>query len=96
MFNDFMTPEILTTFVGLVLATNLIVQFTKSVVKKQFGSSFVRIYAFIIAFILTYFFSRMGEGFQGVIMTIINAIIITMASLGGYEVVSDPMAQKKR
>ncbi len=55
MYNDFMTPDILTTFVGLVLATNLIVQFTKSIVKRQFGDGFVRLYAFIIALILTFF-----------------------------------------
>ncbi len=90
-----MTPEVLTTFVGLVLATNLIVQFTKSIVKKQFGESFVRLYAFIIALILTFFFSKIGEGFQGIIITIINAILVTMAALGGYEIVSDPKAQKK-
>lgn len=95
MYNDFMTPEVLTTFVGLVLATNLIVQFTKSIVKKQFGESFVRLYAFIIALILTFFFSKIGEGFQGIIITIINAILVTMAALGGYEIVSDPKAQKK-
>lgn len=90
-----MTSEVLTTFVGLVLATNLIVQFTKSIVKKQFGESFVRLYAFIIALILTFFFSKIGEGFQGIIITIINAILVTMAALGGYEIVSDPKAQKK-
>lgn len=95
MYNDFMTPEVLTTFVGLVLATNLIVQFTKSIIKKQFGDSFVRLYAFIIALILTFFFSKIGEGFQGIIITIINAILVTMAALGGYEIVSDPKAQKK-
>lgn len=95
MYNDFMTSEVLTTFVGLVLATNLIVQFTKSIVKKQFGESFVRLYAFIIALILTFFFSKIGEGFQGIIITIINAILVTMAALGGYEIVSDPKAQKK-
>jgi len=96
MYDDFMTPDILTTFVGLVLATNLIVQFTKSIVKRQFGDSFVRLYAFIIALILTFFFSKIGEGFQGIIITILNAILITMAALGGYEMIADPMAQKKK
>lgn len=88
MYNDFMTPEVLTTFVGLVLATNIIVQFTKSIVKKQFGDGFVRLYAFIIALVLTFLFSKIGEGFQGIIITILNAILITMAALGGYEMVS--------
>ena len=96
MYDDFMTPEVLTTFVGLVLATNIIVQFTKSIIKKQLGDSYVRLYTFIIALILTFVFSRNGGGMQGFIITLINAILITMAAMGGYEMVSDPMAQKRK
>lgn len=96
MYNDFMTPEVLTTFVGLVLATNIIVQFTKSIIKKQLGDSYVRLYTFIIALILTFIFSKIGEGIQGFIITLINSILITMAAMGGYEMVSDPMAQKRK
>lgn len=91
-----MTPEVLTTFVGLVLATNIIVQFTKSIIKKQLGDSYVRLYTFIIALILTFIFSKIGEGIQGFIITLINSILITMAAMGGYEMVSDPMAQKRK
>ncbi|MCF6460151.1 hypothetical protein [Clostridium sp. Cult3] len=96
MYDDFMTPEVLTTFVGLVLATNIIVQFTKSIIKKQLGDSYVRLYTFIIALILTFIFSKIGEGIQGFIITLINSILITMAAMGGYEMVSDPMAQKRK
>ncbi len=96
MYDNFMTPEVLTTFVGLVLATNIIVQFTKSIIKKQFGDEFVRLYAFIIALILTFAFSKTGEGIQGIIITIINAILVTIAAMGGYEMISDPLAQKKK
>lgn len=96
MYDDFMTPEVLTTFVGLVLATNVIVQFTKSIIKKQLGDSYVRLYTFIIAFILTFAFSKTGEGIQGIIITLINAILITIAAMGGYEMISDPLAQKRK
>ena len=34
MYNDFMTIEVLATFAGLVAAVSIIVQFTKSIVKK--------------------------------------------------------------
>lgn len=95
MFNDFMDASILTTFVGLVTAVTVIVQFTKSIVKKKFGSSIVRIYAFIISLILTLIFSRQGWGMEAIIMSIINALMITIASMGGYEALSDPMAQKR-
>lgn len=95
MFDDFMTVDVMSTFVGLSMAVMLIVQFTKSLVKKRFGGSFVRLYAFIIALILTFIFAKQGDGFQGIILTIINAMIITITSFGGYEVISDPAVQKR-
>ncbi|MBP1924358.1 phosphoglycerol transferase MdoB-like AlkP superfamily enzyme [Sedimentibacter acidaminivorans] len=96
MFNDFMTMDILTTFAGLTGAVMLIVQFTKSIVKNKLGDSFVRLYSFIIALILTFVFARQGNQVQDIILTIINAIMITMASAGGYEIVSDPLARKAK
>ena len=51
MYNDLMSTETLTTFIGLVAATSLIVQFTKSVIKRQLGDGYVRFYAFVIALI---------------------------------------------
>ena len=96
MYNDFMTPEVLTTFVGLVLATNIIVQFTKSIVKKQFGDGAVRLYAFIIALVLTFIFAKAGQGIEGIVLTIINAILISIAAMGGYEVIADPKAEKTK
>ncbi len=94
MFNDFMTLDVLTTFAGLTATTMLIVQFTKFLIKKRFGDSYVRLYSFIIALILTFVFARTGENAQGIIMTIINAIMITVAAMGGYEMLTDPMAKK--
>lgn len=95
MFDDFMTVEVLSTFVGLSTAVMLIVQFTKSLVKKRFGDRFVRVYAFLISLLLTFVFAKQDLNLQGIILTIINAILITLASIGGYEVVSDPLAQKR-
>jgi len=94
MFNDFMTLDVLTTFAGLTATTMLIVQFTKFLVKKRFGDSYVRLYSFIIALILTFIFARQGENAQGIIMTIINAILISVAAAGGYEIITDPLAKK--
>lgn len=96
MFNDFMNTDILTTFVGLTTAVTVIVQFTKSIVKKKFGSSMVRLYAFVVALVLTLAFARDASGAKGIITSIINALMITVASMGGYEIISDPMAQKVR
>ncbi len=96
MFDDFMNLDILTTFVGLTTAVTVIVQFTKSIVKRKFGDSFVRLYAFIIALVLTIVFAREAHGIQGILLSIINALLITVASMGGYEIIADPMAQKIR
>lgn len=96
MFQDFMTMDVLTTFTGITGAVILIVQFTKSFVKKKFGDSFVRFYSFIIALILTFIFDSSGSDTQGIVLTIINAMVITIASMGGYEAIADPMAQSLR
>lgn len=97
MFENFMTAETLTTFAGITGAVIVIVQFTKSIIKKKFGSHFVRLYSFLIAFILTFIFnSKDGVSLEGIILTIINAMIITIASMGGYEAIVDPMAQSVR
>lgn len=96
MFDDFMSPDILTTFVGLTTAVTVIVQFTKSIVKKRFGDSIVRLYAFVIALVLTLIFAPEGKGIENIFLSTLNAMMITAASMGGYEVLSDPMAQKNR
>lgn len=96
MYNDLLTPDLLTTFTGLVVATSIIVQFTKPIVKRQLGDGFVRFYTFFIALILTFIFARTNDGIRGIILNVINSILITMAAMGGYEIVSDPRAEKMR
>lgn len=96
MLDDFMSIDILKTFVGLTTAVTVIVQFTKSLVKKRFGDRMVRLYAFVVALILTFIFTSESFGIQDIILTIINALMITVASMGSYELISDPMAQKVR
>lgn len=94
--NEFITVELLATFAGLVAAVTLIVQFSKSIIKKNFGDSIVRLYAFFIALILTFIFVRNGNDLQGIVLTIINAILITISSMGGYELIADPFAKKHK
>ena len=96
MYNDFITLEMLATFAGLVTAVTLIVQFSKSIIKNRFGDAAVRLYTFIVALVLTFAFARSGLGIEGILLTIINAIIISVASMGGYEVIADPKAEKQR
>ena len=94
--NEFMNYETLATFSGLAAAVAIIVQFTKSIIKRQFADYAIRIYAFIIALVLTFIFARNGEGIEGIALTVINAILVTLAALGGYEVIADPFAEKEK
>lgn len=94
--NDFMTIELLATFTGLVLAVALIVQFTKSLIKRQFADVSVRLYAFVVSLVLTFIFAPAGSGVQGIVLTILNAVLVCMAAMGGYEAVADPHAEKQK
>lgn len=104
MPNDFITIEHLTTFSGMVLALGLIVQFTKSIVKKMFSDQAVRIYAFIWAIILVLamywskgLFNVEGKDiFITSLLILINAITVTLTAMGGYEAVTDPRATKTK
>lgn len=96
IINDFLTGEILASFWGLIAGTVLIVQFTKPIVKERFTDVAVRIYTFIIALILTFTFARQGVGIEGVVLTIINAITVSIGAMGSYEVVVDPLAEKEK
>ncbi len=96
MYNGFISMETLGTFAGIVAAVSIIVQFTKSIVKNKFGDAYVRLYTFIVALILTFIFARAGQGIQGIVLTVINAIIVSVTSIGSYEVISDPKATKKK
>lgn len=91
-----MTVETLATFTGLVAAVTILVQFTKPAIKKRFSDSVVRIYTWIISIIFTFVFARSGAGVQEALLTIVNSTLIAMASMGAYETIADPKAEKKR
>ncbi|MFS8541844.1 MAG: hypothetical protein LOD89_07120 [Tissierellales bacterium] len=96
MFDNFMTPETLTTFIGLVAATSLIVQFTKPLIKNKLPDIFIRVYVFVVALILTFIFGDKDFSVQGITLKIINAMIITTSAMGGYEALADPLSEKKK
>lgn len=95
MFDDFMTTEMLTTFVGLVAATSLIVQFTKPIIKKWISGGYIRLYVFIIALILTFIFGEGDFSPQNIALRVINAIIVTTSAMGSYETLSSMVTNKK-
>lgn len=95
MFDDFMTPETLTTFIGLVAATSLIVQFTKPLIKRWLPDVFIRVYVFVIALLLTFVFGDGDYSAQSIVLKVVNAMLITTSAMGGYEALSNPLSQNK-
>ncbi|HZK19526.1 MAG TPA: hypothetical protein VFC68_02240, partial [Treponemataceae bacterium] len=79
-----------------VTAVALIVQFTKSLLKKKLDDVYVRVYALVISLLLTFIFAGTGYSIDGVVLTVINAIIVAVAAMGGYEIITDPKAEKNK
>lgn len=104
MPSDFITIDYMTTFSGIVLALGLIVQFTKSIVKKMFSDHVVRVYAFAwsVVLVLAVYWSKGMFDVEGkdilitLLLVMINAIIVTLAAMGGYEALTDPRATKQK
>lgn len=94
--NEFMDVGMLTTFGGLALAVGVIVQFTKSIIKRNFGVEYIRLYAFIIALILSFVFVNESFEIQSILITVLNAVLITISTTGGYEIITDPLAEKTK
>lgn len=85
--NDFMTWNFLGTMAGAVAATTLIVQFLKIPLDKVWKIH-TRYVVYFIAFFLL-FFVELFTGklnFESTILIMLNAILVTMASMGTYEV----------
>lgn len=95
MISDFLTADLLKTFWGLIASTVLVVQFTKPLVKDKFTDGVVRIYTFIIALVLTFIFAKQGTGIEGIVLTVLNAITVSIGAMGSYEIIVDPLAEKE-
>lgn len=94
--DQFLDMETLGTFIGLVTAVTIVVQFTKSLIKDKLGDVYVRLYTFVIALVLTFVFASYDKSIDGILLTVINSIIVTMASIGTYETIADPKAIKHK
>ncbi len=85
--NDFMTWDFLGTMAGAVAATTLIVQFLKFPLDKVWKIH-TRYVVYLIAFLLL-FSVELFTGhitLERTILLMLNAIIVTMAAMGTYEV----------
>lgn len=101
---DFITFDYLATFAGMVVAILLIVQFTKGVIKQVFSDQAVRLYTFswallfviVMAWVKGSFAVEMQGIAQQALLCLLNAILVTIAAMGGYEMFADPKAEKQK
>ena len=90
------TWEQLATIGGAALATMLIVQLLKLPLDKVWKIP-TRIIVFVIAFVVlilaTYF--TQGLTWDTALLTVINAVIVALTAMGGYELTFKKLEQKK-
>lgn len=104
MPSDFISIDYLATFAGMVVVLGLIVQFTKGLIKRTFEDHIVRAYTFgcaLVLVLLVYWHQGLFDAASReiaitILLALINAIIVTLAAMGGYEVLADPKATKAK
>ena len=84
-FTDFLTIDYISTFMGTVAVTMLVVQFLKDLpgIKKIP----TRYFTFVIAFLNILICSALTGNFavSNLYLMLINAILVTFTSTGGYD-----------
>lgn len=92
--NEFVTAEFLGTFAGLVTGTGIVVQVLKYILSDYITDVMVRPIVFVIATLLTFIFIGDLSDVQGIVLTILNSLLITLSASGAYEYITDPKAKK--
>lgn len=93
---NYLSAQELGTFAGITIATNVVVQFTKGILKRRCKDYVIRIYTFVVAFVLSFIFIQHQNTLKDIILLILNSILISMASFGNYEVIKDTYAKRSK
>lgn len=96
--DNFITLDYLSTFVGMVAVVVLITQFTKDLIDKVAKWLATKYLVFIYALIVLIGYQVMANTFDisKLLLTIINAILLTMTAQGGYEWIFKPIEEKSQ
>lgn len=94
--DNFITLDYMSTFVGMVAVVVLITQFTKELVDKIAKWLPTKYLVFIYSLIVIIGYQLMSNTFRvsQLLLTILNAMLITMTAQGGYEWVFKPIEKK--
>ena len=90
--NDFVTFDILATFAGMSLVVGLLVQFSKGLF--TFSDKGIQLYAYLWSLVLVsavyinqgLFKGSWEEWYLILLLAVINAAVVALAAIGGYEV----------
>ncbi len=96
IMNEFLTWEFLGTMAGVVMATTLITQFLKMPLDKVWKIP-TRFIVFLIALILLFAVDLVTGTFRPdrSILLVLNAVVVSMASLGTYETTFKKLENKQ-
>lgn len=94
--DKFITVDYLSTFMGMVTVVVLITQFTKELIDKVSKCLPTKYVVFVYSLIVILGYQLMTQTFDmsKILLTIINAMLLTMTAQGGYEWVLKPMENK--
>ena len=91
--DTFFTWEYLLSFAGCALATGLLTQFTKNLLNKI--PTQIVSYVFAAAIMLVgQIATGQLNGWSGVVLDLINAVVISLASNGGYDAINRTFGKK--
>ena len=90
--NEFVTLDLLATFAGMSLVVGLLVQFSKGLF--SFSDRGIQMYAYVWALVLVsavyinqgLFKGSWEEWYLILLLAVINAAVVALAAIGGYEV----------
>ena len=90
--NDFVTLDLLATFAGMSLVVGLLVQFSKGLF--SFSDKGIQIYAYAWSLVLVsavyinqgLFRGSWEEWYLLALLVVVNAAVVALAAIGGYEV----------
>jgi hypothetical protein len=96
LMDNFITLNYLGSFVGMVAVVVLLTQFTKDLVDKVAKWLPTKYVVFIYALIVIFGYQLMSNTFDNtkLLLTILNAVLLTMTAQGGYEWLYKPIEQK--
>ena len=91
---EFLSWEFLATFGGASVATGLVVQFTKAWVSKVIPTEmWTYIVALVIMLVSAFFTGALTLSYG--VLCVLNAMIVAMATKGGYDTVTSVMKKNK-